>query len=267
MAGDQIKFEKRDNLGLITLNRPEARNALNSSMVEELGRAIRSCDSPEVRAVLLSGTGGAFCAGGDVKDFVEQFQHGGAESLSSHVRNLADTLHKDVILGLRRLAKPVVASINGVAAGAGFSLMLACDIRIASKDARFLMAYANIGATADGGSTYLLPRLVGDAKAMELYLASQPMSAEVALEKGLVSQVCPAQELEQHALETVHRLAQGPTSAYGRFKALIDQSWHTDLETHLDAETGAISEISLTHDFQEGTRAFIEKRQPRFTGQ
>ena len=144
--------------------------------------------------------------------------------------------------------------------------MLACDLRIASSNARFLMAYANIGATADGGSTYLLPRLVGAGKAMDIYLASQPLSAESALEMGLVSQVCPAEDLDRHALETAMRLAQGPTLAYGRVKALFDRSWEADLVTQLDAETEAISGISLTSDFQEGIRAFADKRSPWFQG-
>ena len=144
--------------------------------------------------------------------------------------------------------------------------MLACDMRIAASDARFLMAYANIGATADGGSTYLLPRLVGAGKAMDIYLASQPISAEMALEMGLISQVCPAADLDRHTLETATRLADGPTVAYGRAKALFDGSWDSDLASQLDAETEAISLSALTSDFQEGIRAFSDKRKPWFQG-
>ena len=124
-----------------------------------------------------------------MKDFVASLASGGPQGLHDSIHTLADTLHTKVVLGLRRLEKPVVAAINGVAAGAGFSLMLGCDLRVAASGARFLMAYANIGATADGGSTYLLPRLVGSGRAMELYLASQPISAQAALEMGLVNQV------------------------------------------------------------------------------
>jgi 2-(1,2-epoxy-1,2-dihydrophenyl)acetyl-CoA isomerase len=236
-------------------------------MVTQLARAFQDCRSPDVRAVLITGVGGAFCAGADLKDLVAQLEQGGPEALSQHLRTLAEAMHRDVILGIRRLEKPVVAGINGVAAGAGFSLMLACDLRIASSSARFFMAYANIGCTADGGSTYLLPRLVGSAKAMEIYLANQPLSAERALEIGLVSQVVPAEELDQHALETALRLAQGPTLAYGRVKALFEQCWGCDLEHQLDAETEAISTIGLTHDFQEGIKAFTQKRQAWFQGQ
>lgn len=267
MAAERVTFSKQERVGVITLNRPEVRNALSPDMVSELARALRDCRSPDVGAVLITGVGGAFCAGADLKDFVAQLEQGGPEALSQHLRSLAEALHRDVVLAIRRLEKPVVAGINGVAAGAGFSLTLACDLRIASSGARFLMAYANIGCTADGGSTYLLPRLVGSAKAMEIYLANQPLSAERALEIGLVSQVVPAEELAQHALETALRLAQGPTLAYGRVKVLFDRCWGCDLERQLDAETEAISNIGLTYDFQEGIRAFTQKRQARFQGQ
>ena len=267
MVASPIQFSKSGNVGVIRLNRPEARNALTIQMIQDLRSAVNSCRSKEVRSVLLTGSGDAFCAGADVKDFVAHLENGGPEGLSQHVEETAGLLHCEVVLGLCRLEKPVVAAINGVAAGAGFSLMLACDIRIASSSARFLMAYANIGATADGGSTYLLPRLVGTAKAMEIYLANQPMSAQVAQEIGLVSQVCPPEELDRHAQETAMRLAQGPTLAYGRVKDLFQRSWAAQLEDQLDAETQEISNIALTRDFQEGIRAFTDKRQPWFQGE
>ena len=266
MAASPIQFNKVDGLGTIKLNRAEARNALTPQMIEDLGRAVQSCGSKDVRAVLITGSGDAFCAGADVKLLVDELENSGPEGLSQYVEEMAGSLHTEVVLGLQRLEKPVVAAINGVAAGAGFSLMLACDIRIASSSARFLMAYANIGATADGGSTYLLPRLVGAAKAIEIYLASQPISAEAALEMGLVSQVCRPEELERHGQETAVRLARGPTLAYGRVKALFQRSWDAHLEDQLNEETQQISNICLTRDFHEGIRAFTEKRQARFQG-
>ncbi len=266
MVSDRINFSKQGAMAIITLNRPEARNALSPDMIADLGRAVQSCRSADVRVVVIGGSGGSFCAGADVKDFVNQLDQGGPDSLSQHLRDLAGALHRDVILEIRRLQKPVIAKIDGVAAGGGFSLMLACDLRIASSNARFLMAYANIGATADAGSTYLLPRLVGAGKAMDIYLASQPLSAESALDMGLVSQVCPAEDLDRHALETAMRLSQGPTLAYARVKALFARSWEADLMTQLDAETEAISGICLTSDFQEGIRAFADKRSPWFQG-
>ena len=266
MGASPIQFNKVGNVAIISLNRPEARNALNPQMIRDLGSAVKSCHSKDVRSVLITGSGDAFCAGADVKGFVEQLESGGPEGLAQHLEEVAGLLHREVVLGLSHLEKPVVAAINGVAAGAGFSLMLACDIRIASSKARFLMAYANIGATADGGSTYLLPRLVGTAKAMEIYLANQPMSAQVAQEIGLVSQVCPPEDLDRHAQETAMRLASGPTVAYGRVKELFQRSWAAELEDQLDAETQEISKIALTRDFQEGIRAFAAKRQAWFQG-
>ena len=191
MSEQQVKFSASGAVGIITLNSPETRNALTPEMMAALGKAVEQCASPNIRAVLLTGAGGAFCAGANVRQMVETLEESGADGISQAIRELADTLHGQVVLPLRRLPKPVVAGINGVAAGAGFSLTLAADLRVAAQSARFLMAYANIGAPADGGSTFLLPRLLGTGRAMELYLASQPIGAPRALELGLVSQVCP----------------------------------------------------------------------------
>ena len=262
----RVELELKGPLAVIRLNRPEARNALSPAMVAELGQALATCRSRDVRAVLLTGTDGAFCAGADVRDFARELDESGAEGLSQHLRSLADALHQDVVTAIRRLDKPVVAAVNGVAAGAGFSLALACDLRLASSDARFLLAYANIGCTADGGSTYMLPRIVGQGRAMEIYLARQPIGAQYALELGLVSQVFDAAHFERHAMETADRLAQGPTQAYGHVKALFGRSWEADLATQLDAETDAIANIGLTGDFQEGIRAFSQKRPAWFQG-
>ena len=266
MAGELVTLSKQGAVGIITLNRPEARNALNPAMFKQLGQVIEDCRDPEMRAVVIAGSGGSFCAGADVKDFVNQLESGGPEGLHGHLKHLADAFHRDVIIPIRQLAKPVIASIDGVAAGGGLSLALACDIRIASDGARFIMAYAGIGATADGGSTYLLPRIIGSGRAMELYLSDRPISAQRGLDLGLVNQVFPAAELEQSTLEFAAHLAQGPTIAYGRVKALFDSSWDTGLAAQLDSETDDISGITLTADFQEGIKAFAEKRSPRFQG-
>lgn len=266
MASNEIVFSKSHDVGVITLNRPEARNALSPSMMGDLAEAIQACQPAEIRAVLITGNGEAFCAGADVRDFANQFEEGGPNGISNHVNELAEAFHRNVILGLRQLAKPVVAGVNGVAAGGGFSLMLGCDLRVASENARFLMAYANIGATADGGSTWYLPRLVGSSRAMELYLASQPINAETALSMGLVNQIFPAANFAHHALETAVRLAQGPTKAYGKVKTMMDRSWHSSLKDQLELETDSLAGIALTEDFQEGITAFAGKRRPWFQG-
>jgi len=266
MAGEYTKFKKMDGVGIITMDRPESRNALIPGMIVEMGEAIQACKKADVRAVLLTGSGGGFCSGADLKFVVESLESQGQRGLQKYIRTLANDLHTKVVLEFQRLAKPVVASINGVAAGAGFSLMLGCDIRIAANTARFLMAYANIGAPADGGSSYLLPRLVGAGRAMELYLASQPTGAPAALEMGLVTQLVEEDSLHRHAMETAVKLAKGPTDAYAKVKELFNGSWDNDLVTQLGAETETFAEIALTADFQEGIKAFTERRLARFEG-
>ena len=205
MAGGLVDLSNQGAVGIITLNRPEARNALNPEMFQELGSAIQGCRDPDMRAVIITGSGGSFCAGADVKDFVNQLENSGPEGLHQHLKHLADAFHRHVIIPIRQLDKPVIASIDGVAAGGGLSLALACDLRVASDSARFLMAYRNIGATADGGSTYLLPRLIGTARAMGLYLSDQPIGAQRALDLGLLNQVFPTAELERSTLKLVSR--------------------------------------------------------------
>jgi 2-(1,2-epoxy-1,2-dihydrophenyl)acetyl-CoA isomerase len=266
MPEQSVKFTTSGAVGIITLDSPETRNALTPEMIADLGGTVEQCASPNIRAVLLTGAGGAFCAGANVRQLVATLEEKGTDGIAQAIRELADALHTRVVIPLRRLPKPVVAGINGAAAGAGFSLSLAADLRVAAQSARFLMAYANIGAPADGGSTWLLPRLLGVGQAMELYLASQPISAQRALELGLVSQVCADEELDRHALETATRLASGPTIAYGRVKELYERSWGSTLEDQLDAETEAFVRTARTRDFQEGIKAFAERRQPWFQG-
>ena len=171
------------------------------------------------------------------------------------------------MLKIRRLPKPVIGSINGVAAGGGFSLALACDLRIASEEARLVMAFARIGATADGGSTYLLPRIVGQARAMEIYLTNQVLTAQRALEMGLVNEVVPATELAQRTAELAQRLASGPTAAFARTKALMEAGWTSDLASQMKGEAEALANMGHTDDFREGVSAFVNKGTPQFQGQ
>ena len=265
MSQQEVTLTKEGGVATITLNRPEVRNALSPNMLEMFGLALEECRAGEVRAVVITGAGGAFCTGADVKEMTQALERGPLE-LSSHIQHLADTVHREVVLKIRDLPKPVIASIGGVAAGAGFSLALACDLRIASQDARLFLAYSNIGATADGGSSYYLPRLLGPGRAMEVYLATQPISAQKALEMGMLNLVVSGAELEKQTMEMAQRLAAGPTLAYGRVKALMDRSWDSDLASQLDEESASMGGIALTEDFQEGITAFVEKRAPRFSG-
>ena len=262
----EVTLGVESGVATITLNRPDARNALSPGTLDGLSEALERCAAEEVRSVVVTGTGPAFCSGADVRGFIQALEVSPA-NLSEYLQSLADQVHRRVLLKIRELQKPVIACVNGVAAGAGVGLALACDLRIASEDARFFLAYANIGATPDGSASYYLPRLVGQGKAVELYLMNQPLGAQSALEMGLVNRVVPAAELEKHTGEWAQRLASGPTLAYGRMKALMDQSWTSDLAPHLDLESRTISEIALTGDFQEGVRAFVEKRAPAFKGE
>ena len=266
MEKEPVRLIIDDALAIIRLDHNDTRNALSQSMIQHIGAALKSCEKRNIRAVYITGTGPAFCSGADVKALVQQLETGGPDALSVYIQSLADSLHNEVIIPIRMLTKPVIAAVNGVAAGAGFSLALACDLRIASSNARFLMAYGNIGATADGGSTYLLPRLLGMGKAIELYTASQPIGAEYAREMGLVEQVVPSDNFERHSLEIAHRMAKNPTVAFGKVKQLLNNSWSQDLESQLKDETTAIGDIAHSTDFQEGIKAFSQKRMPWFQG-
>ena len=263
---DKVSLTTDGGVAVVTLNAPEARNALTNETIDELADALTECRSGAVRAVVLTGSGTAFCSGADLREFYSWLELG-EEEFSARVHAIADRIHTKVIERIRSLPKPVVASVNGVAAGAGAAIAVACDFRIASEEARFFLAFANIGATADSGSTYYLPRLVGQAKAMEIYLMKQPMSAQACLETGLFNRVCAPDKLGEHTMEIAHQLASGPTVAYGRVKALMDRSWTADFHVQLKEEAEMLGASGLTHDFQEGVRAFIEKRAPEYRGE
>ncbi len=265
MAG-KVSLTTEGAAAVVTLNAPEARNALTNETIDELSDALAECGSSAVRAVVLTGAGSAFCSGADLREFYSWLDLGEKE-FSARLYAIADRIHTKVVESIRSLPKPVIASVNGVAAGAGAAIALACDFRIASEDARFFLAFANIGATADSGSTYYLPRLVGQAKAMEIYLMKQPMSAQACLEMGLFNRVAPADKLAAHTMEIAHQLASGPTAAYGRVKSLMDGSWTSDLASQLKEEAKMLGASGLTHDFKEGIRAFIEKRAPEYVGE
>ena len=266
MDVQKVGLRREGGVAIITFSRPEARNALSPEMLDSLAVALEDCKSREIRAVVITGSGGSFCTGGDVKDFARMLE-GGSQELSAHLKRLTERMNRDVVMVIRQLTKPVIASVNGIAAGAGFSLALACDLRIASQEARLFPAYASIGSVAAGGCTYYLPRLLGPSLAAEVYLMDQPISAQRAFDIGLVNLVVPADKLDKHTMEMARRLASGPTQAYGRMKALMDQAWKSDLESQLGEEVLAMADTALSKDFQEGITAFVEKRAPRFKGE
>lgn len=262
MSYETILFDIDQNVATITLNRPEARNGLTIRMTEELAHALTRCRAdPNARAVIVKGAGRGFCAGGDVKAFGESLR---TDPLTP-MRTLAMHLHAGVA-EMRRMEKPVIAQVHGVAAGAGMSLTLACDLTIAAQSAQFIIAYVKVGLSPDGSSTYFLPRLVGPKKALEIFYTGDPVDADEALRLGLVNRVVPDGELEKETQALAQRLAQGPTLALARAKDLVYRSLSESLEAQLENERELLGLSTLSEDFHEGVQAFIQKREPKFRG-
>ena len=248
-------------VAVLAFNRPALLNALDAEMISafrEHSEAL-SADA-SVRCVVLRGEGAAFLAGGDVAFF-----HDRLDELPVTVLRLARELHFGV-LALRRMPKPVLASVHGAVAGAGVSLMSACDLVIAADDCRFTLAYSRIGASPDGGLTHFLARSLGSRKALELALLSEPLDAVAALRMGLVNRVVPAAHLQEETLRLAQRLADGPTVAFAETKRLLELAIGNSLESQLEAEAQAFARCAATEDMQEGVRAFVAKRKPEFKG-
>ena len=261
MAFKTIELSKDGAVALLRFNRPESYNAIDHVMAPELLDAVIEVqDDPAVRALVLTGNGSAFHAGGDVKGFASQ-----GEAVSQYIDRMVIPFHA-FISHLVRMPKPVVAAVNGVAAGAGFSIALSCDLVLASADATFTTAYSRIGASPDGSMTYFLVRHLGTRRAMELYLTNRVLSAQEACDWGLATQVLPTEGFLDAAMEQARALAAGPTTAYGLAKSLFYHSLNHELETQLELEARGIIAASRTRDFREGTRAFVEKRKPSYEG-
>jgi 2-(1,2-epoxy-1,2-dihydrophenyl)acetyl-CoA isomerase len=251
----------QDGVATITLNRPDAFNALSLDLGRDLFHAALEVDEdPAVRCVVVTGAGRAFCAGGDVKDFVDNL-----ERIGVHIKELTTYLH-GAVSRFCRSDKPVIMAVNGVAAGGGLSFALSGDLVVAAESARFTMAYSKIAATPDGSSSYFLPRLVGLRRAMELYFTNRALSAREALEWGLVTRVVPDAELASAVAATARELAQGPTKAFGGAKRLFHQSTWESLETQMELEAQAIAASGHTEDFRSGVTAFARKQTPTFKG-
>ncbi len=256
-----LLFDVRDNVAHITLNRPEAANCLNKEMAVDLMHAVIRCsEDPEIRAVVMTGAGSTFSGGGDLKSFAAQGEH-----LPYHLKEVTTYLHA-AISRLVRMDAPVVAAVHGSAAGAGMSLACACDMVVAAESARFIVAYTRVGLTPDGSSTYFLPRIVGLKRALELTLTNRVLSAQEALEWGIVTKVVPEVELLAQAHALARQLAVGATKAIGASKRLLHNSWTETLETQMEHESQAIAGVAHTGDAREGITAFIEKRPAKFKG-
>lgn len=263
MAHETLLYEKQDAIATITLNRPEVYNALSVRMGDEFCAVIDDADRDEsVRAVVLTGAGNAFCSGGDLKAANEARARGAAVD---YFRRLTDAFHR-MIVDLRRLPKPILGSLNGPAGGGGFSLALACDLRIASDRLKLKQGYTSAGLTPDGGWTAVVPHLIGLAKASELIYLDPVVDAQEALRLGLVNVVVPAADLPAETAALARRLAAGPTASFGRAKALLNASIYPRLEVQLELERAGITRSAGTIDFEEGVQAFVGKRPARFAG-
>ena len=260
-----LRLEIDGEIGTLTLDRPKVLNAMSPELIAELVTAAAwLADRASLRALIVTGEGRAFSAGGDVTWFKRGLEESGAY-LSADVRRGADVLHQ-AIVDFRRIPYPVIAAINGVAAGAGFSLALMCDTRIASDEAAFVCAYGRIGASPDGGMTYFLPRVVGQARALELLLHDPLLSAAEAREEGIVAEVVPADRLMEVARERAEELAAKAPHYVRMSKLLIGQSLENTLADHLQVERHGIADSMATEDLREGVTAFLEGRQATFTG-
>jgi 2-(1,2-epoxy-1,2-dihydrophenyl)acetyl-CoA isomerase len=245
----------------LTLNRPEKLNAFNPEMHEALRRELERAAEPQVRAVLLTGAGRAFCAGQDLSE--RDVSPGAAPidlsvSLGSH--------YNPLVRRLRALPKPIVCAVNGVAAGAGANLALACDIVLAARSARFVQAFSRIGLIPDSGGTYFLPRLVGTARAMGLALLAESLDAGQAEQWGLIWKAVDDAQLADESAALARRLASGPTRGYGLLKRALYASSGNSLDAQLDLERDLQREAGLSSDYREGVSAFKEKREARFQG-
>lgn len=251
-----------DGVATLTMNRPEALNAMTPDMMPAaLDALTRYASDPDVRAIILTGAGRGFCAGGDVK----RMDKAAAEpTLEERVLGLRQRM--EVSRLLHQIAKPTIAMVRGPAAGAGMSLALACDMRIASETARFTTAFARVGLSGDFGGAYFLTRLVGTAKARELYWLSETVPADQALALGIVNRVVPDDALEMETMAIARRLADGPAVTLGYMKKNLNAAESGSLEEVFDLEAMHHSRCSQTEDHKEAARAFVEKRKPVFQG-
>ena len=261
MEYETLIVERREGVAHLTLNRPDAANGINLRMAEELLHATTGlADDPTVRVVLLTGAGARFCGGGDVKGFATL-----GDGLGHYLREITVPLHA-AVSQLVRLDAPVVASVQGSAAGAGLGLVAAADLVVGAESTKFVMAYTGIGLSPDCGTSWFLPRLVGVKRALELAITNRVLSAAEALDWGIVTAVVPDDELAAATDALVAQLASGPTGAFGAAKRLVHGSLEHTLDQHLALETEAMVRAGSSADGAEGVAAFAEKRPANFRG-
>jgi 2-(1,2-epoxy-1,2-dihydrophenyl)acetyl-CoA isomerase len=254
---ETINFEVKNNVGWLTLNRPDKLNAFNDQMRKEVTKAVKETSkNKEIRCLVISSEGRAFCSGQDLSDIKEDADHG--ELLRNGYNPMVEQLYQ--------LEKPVIAAVNGVAAGAGMSLAIACDFRLAHEKASFIAAFIHVGLVPDTGQLYTLPRIVGHAKAFELAVLGEKISAQEAMELGLVTKLISDDRWQEEVALFAERLAIMPTKAIGLIKRYLNESWNASFEQMLENEANGQRVAGLTDDHKEGVLAFIEKRKPQFRG-
>lgn len=256
---EPVLVSVENQVATLSLNRPSVYNSFNRDMALALQNALDQCkDDPEIRAVYLTGVGKAFCAGQDLQEVLGEDAPSLEVILQQHLN--------PIIQKIRALQKPVVCAVNGVAAGAGANIAIACDITVASEKASFLQAFVKIGLIPDSGGTYLLPRLIGWQRAAALMMLGEKISAAEAAQMGMIYKVFPTDTFEKEARDIAERLAKLPTAAIGLTKRALDYSFTNDLDKQLAIEEQLQTTAGLSSDYQEGVQAFVEKRKPIFTG-
>jgi 2-(1,2-epoxy-1,2-dihydrophenyl)acetyl-CoA isomerase len=264
LAYETIEVRTEDSVAEITLNRPERLNAWTDQLGSELRKAILDDAADQsVRSVLITGAGRGFSSGADVKEMLEQGARGDRPDVGTMLRER----YHPIIKGIRELPKPVIAAVNGPAVGIGCSLALACDLIWAGESAIFGLAFVNIGLVPDGGSTFLVPAAVGKARALEMALLGDPVSAEEALDWGLINRVVPDGKLMDETRTLARRMAKGPTRSYANSKRALNNSLMRIMDEQLDLEAQIQGEMAQSGDFLEGIAAFVQKREPNFKGQ
>lgn len=256
-----ILFDKEGPVARLSLNRPAAANGMNLPLMQELADAASRCEEdPDIRAVLLTGEGRFFSAGGDLQAFADEL-----DRLPFLLKDLTMYLHT-AVSRFARMRSPVIAAINGPCAGAGMSLACACDLVLVAESSSFTMAYTAAGLSPDGSSSWYLPRRIGELRARELMITNRKLSAAEAVEWGLANTMVADDKLMEEATRLANKLAHGPTQAYGRVKSLLNDTFDHGLESQMERETRAIAGSSKTRDAREGIEAFLGKRKPDFTG-
>lgn len=254
-----IVVEIKDQVALLTLHRPDKFNAFDREMALRLQQELDSCQASAIRAIIITGSGKAFCAGQDLGEVVDPNGPGMARILKEH--------YNPIVTRIRQLNKPVIAAVNGVAAGAGANLALCTDITIAAESASFIQAFSKIGLVPDTGGSYFLPRLIGLQRATALMMSAEKVTATEAAAMGMIWKAVPDGELLQQALKLGQQLATMPTTALGLIKQQLNRSYENTLEQQLALEDQLQQKAASTSDFREGVQAFLDKRAPRFTGE